>query len=165
MNYNWDIIKWIKLVLGSLWKPNRALLIKCLLQPIIRMYNDFIAMMDDINNRTRYNSSQKALEGLLNKLFDPTLTRIYINTVSDDTTIYYQPLSTETPTGYDRITQVNIADGITAGIKYQLNIAEYTTIVDFIVYVPTALAAQQSLITVWVNYYRFASLTFKIILI
>ena len=165
MNYNWDIVKWIKLVLGSLWRTNRALLMKCLLQPIIRMYNEFIAVMDDINNRTKYNSSQKVLTALLNKLFDPTLKRIYIDTVADDTTVYYQPLSTETPVGYEMIRQVNIADGITTGIQYELNIAEFVTIVDFIVYVPAALTAQQSTITAWVNYYRFASLTFKIILI
>lgn len=174
MNYNWDIVKWIKLVLGSLWATNRALLIKCLLAPILRMYNDplyptatdnFIALMDDINNRTRYNSSTKALTALLNKLFDPILNGIYIETVSDDTTIYYQPLSAETPVGYDRMTQVNIADGITTGIYYEINIAEFVTIVDFIVYVPASLTAQQPNITAWVNYYRFASLTFKIILI
>jgi len=165
MNYNWDIVKWIKLVLGSLWKPNRALLIKCLLQPIIRMYNEFIILIDDINNRTRYNSSQKALTSLLNKLFDPTLKRIYIDTVADEYQVYYQPIIGESLGDMVPLYQPIIADTDTPAPLYQLNIAEYILIVDFIVYVPTSLAAQEGNIKAWVNYYRFASLTFKIIYI
>lgn len=167
MNYTWDLISWLKLVVPPLRRqPKRLALLQVFLGWLPNIHTQFLAEKDRISWLSQFNSQQAVLASLLNDLFDATLRRINIVTGSDSRTPFYTRNGTETIPGYVKSYTRNGTEALAGHIKvYTINSSELNSITDFIVNVPSALSTNEAAITAWVNYYKFAGKKFKIVYI
>jgi hypothetical protein len=126
-------------------------------QSIIDDFNSFRSEMDF---KTKYSSEQLSLQTLLNKLFDPTLERIRIETTSDIKPLYYQFNSAE-PAPYKY--GLFASESTSADFEYSAS-ELLDSAASFQVRIPAAIdtPANRSKIASWVNYYRLHSRTFII---
>lgn len=122
------------------------------------LYKQFTDFMLFVNTRVRYNSQQKSLTALLNKLFDTSLKRIYLVTSSDIIEVIYGKYGGEMiDTIYGK------REGESAAAIYGHRAPEFENVFDGYVYVPDGLQDRESEIKAWVNYNLFLGQSYKII--
>lgn len=158
LNFNWNIENWINKMLPLERKtPINMSWIKALLSPLQTLQDLFAAKCTDLDFKVKYSAQQKVLGGMLNKLFDPTDKRIYIETISDlvpDVLIDFDDESTDAPL-------LDFDDESSDGVLLDFDDEEGDY--DFNVYVPAALAGDEDKIKSWVRLY--SSKRFQIIYI
>lgn len=159
MNYSWDIREWIE---RFDWRLKAMAVhiawIYALLKPIKDKHDELLLVNADIDLKVRYNSQQKVFAALLNKLFDDTLQRIRVVTGIDSHTPYYI---------------YSVADGATPRFLYsEADAGEPATylypkpsgaVASFKVYAPASLAADETRLKAWIDYYKLADKTYVII--
>lgn len=165
MNYNWNILTWINNMLPvRLQKPNRIGIIATLIANIKQstgtdntLYNQFVEFMLYCRLRTRYNIQQGSLQALLNKIFDPSLNRIYLVTTSDIIV---------TPYGQDAEENTEVVYGKEAGDSFETAYAytdeDYENAYDGYVYIPAELEPKEAEIRTWIDYNIFLSKRYRI---
>lgn len=167
MIYSFEIQQFINLTVASRFRKLKVIkFLKALLTPLQTLYNNFIAYKDEITFKTNYSSQQRSLAALLNKIFaaDIGIKKFRVETFEDIKPKYYKPLGSDNS---------GLADPLYTGLGSEPNSgplyfgfgAEYSSPTTFIVYAPSEVAAKENQILGWVNYYRFASKTFKIVYI
>jgi hypothetical protein len=163
MNYSFDVSKWLKLVLPACYRKTRLIaFFEALLCPLQSLHTSFVKFKNDILFRTSYNSQQGSLIALLNKVFadDIHAKRFTILTVSELKRKYFAPVSTDNsdlePDLYVGL-GTESREPIYVGLAY-----EYDNIY-FLVYAPSEVIGRETEIKAWVNYYKFAGKSFKII--
>ena len=122
------------------------------------LYRQFIDFMLYVNLRVRYNSQQKSLTALLNKVFDASLKRIYLVTSSDIIEHLYGKHSGEMV-----VTIYGKKGGESGAAIYGHRAPEFNNVFDGYVYVPYDLVEQEAEIKSWVNYNLFLGQSYKII--
>jgi len=161
MNYNFDIVLWFKLILSPILKKvNRLKWMNAIGVSFQAIFDDFNSFRAEMDFKTKYSSEQLSLQTLLNKLFDPTLERIRIETTSDIKPVYYQYNSAEpAPYKYSSFSSEVTSADVTYFASELLDSAA-----SFEVRIPAAIdtLANRSKIASWVNYYRLHSRTFII---
>lgn len=160
MKYNFDINKFLRLVLSSVLKTtNRLKWMDSISVSFKNLLNEFETFRNDIDLRTQYSSEQLVLQTLLNNLFDSTLQRIIIETTSDIKPLYYSFNSGE-PFNF----QYSYFGAEAKPPMYGYFGAELANAYNFEVRIPSAIdtVANRNKIAAWVNYYRLSSLTFII---
>jgi hypothetical protein len=114
------------------------------------LYVQFAAFRDFVFIRTSYNSQQIKLKGLLNRLFDPTLKRIQVVTISDVIRTNYLQGGIIAPG--TEIVYLNQGKYLSSGgvlLSGQIN-------------VPIELIHKEGEIKAWVDYYIFFDKNYSI---
>jgi hypothetical protein len=164
MKYNWDINKWIGLVIGFYYnKPNIKSLLEALLSPMISLHSHFLVFKTETDFKAKYSCQQRAFKSLLNRVFEDTRNgkSFYILTTADVRPLHFAPITTDNS---------ELANPIYAGLSTEPHATplyfglsqEYNEPVSFIVFAPIECQAQEKEIIGWVNYYRFVSKNFRI---
>lgn len=160
LDFNWNISSWLNKVLPKERKTTiNVSWLNALLSPIQTMADTFATKCLDWDFKIKYNSQQKILEGLLNKLYDSSLRRIRVETIADlaPPVILYH--DAEEPTG-----PVLYFDGESADGPILMHDGEESAY-DFRVLVPTSLTSSEAQIKSWINRYKLADKTYIIIYI
>lgn len=156
LNFNFNISSWINKILPLQRKTTVNISwLNALLTPLKTAQTDLETLYADLDFKVKFTAQQRVLASLLNKLFDPTDKRIRIATISDllpEVLVYFD---NESPDGHLLYFDSESADGPFINFDSEEN--EY----DFIVYVPTALTADEEKIKAWVRLY--SSKPFQII--
>jgi hypothetical protein len=164
MNYIWNMTKWVTMQLPTLLrKPKRTAFIVSILAPIKRtdieggdtdksLYAQFMAFREFVSLRVNYNSQQGSLVVLLNKLFDPALKRIRLNTINDTKEISYA-FGDEVLPGFELIY---------ANSTPPHYAVDGTAIYDGEILVPIELQGKEAEIRAWVSYHIFLDKNYKI---
>jgi hypothetical protein len=158
-NYNWNINNWLNKILGRLWRrPQPLALLKSLLVPMQDLANELSGRSITWRFQVLYSSQQLALQSMLNKLFDPTLSRIRIVTVADlvpDTNIYHDSEFDPAQALIYHDSELDIAPIIYHDSE--------DLAADYLVYVPTSLSASNAQIDAWISRYNIATKLYTII--
>lgn len=102
INYSLNISKWVKQYLPNiLRKPNRIGILIGLVAPLKWFYDEFNSFREFVYLRIGYNSQQRSLAYLLNKVFE-TGTLIKVKTISDTTKTYYA-FDGVVPVGFEQV--------------------------------------------------------------
>lgn len=121
------------------------------------LYNQFTELRNYAALRTRYNCQQGSLQALLNKLFDPSLNRIYLVTAADTLVTNYGSI-----TGDDHTTIYGKTHGETVPVIYGYTAADYNLLFDGYVYCPVALMPREAEIRKWVDFNIFLGKTYTV---
>lgn len=156
INYIVNVNKLVKQWLSqTLSKPNRIALYIVLVAPLKWFFSDFDAFRAFVDLRLNYNSQQRSLAYLLNKVFE-TGTQIKVRTVSDTFSVNYlfgQPI---VPTGGERVylstTNPFYLRSSGANLKGEI-------------ICPASLINREGEIRAWVDYVIFADKQYKVIFI
>lgn len=158
-DYSWDIESWIN---RRLHKKRRTVKhiawLNALLSPLQTIANEFSSKCQEWDFRIKYSSQQKVLASLLNKIFDPSLARIRVVTITDlmPPVILYDDIENpDHPIVYDE------DEGIQGPILYDED--EMDSAYDFKVIVPASLSGSENRIRAWVERYRIGSKNYTII--
>ncbi len=157
MNYNYNISTWITRNLPQLRKVTSIQVwLSVLLTPLQTLANDFKAVSDDLDNKVKYSGQQKLLAHILNNLFDNSLRRIRIETVSDRYPAVVLWFDSELPEGPIIAHDFESYTGPLLVHDAELSPFNYRVIV------PVSLSASETQIIAWVNRYNTATKTFII---
>lgn len=161
-DYSWNIGAWIPRRLPFKRRTDITISwLKAQLAPLQEKADEFAAKCTDWDFRVKYNSQQKVLASLLNKLFDPTSKRIRVETVSDLIGAVVLFHDTELPEA-----SVIYHDSETEPVPVIINHdSETAAAVDFRVFVPTSLTGDEDRIRAWINQYKLADKQYEIIYI
>lgn len=159
-NYSWNIANWVPrmLPLKRRTEFTIAWLVACL-SGVQVLVNDFSTKCQEWDFRVLYNSQQKVLSALLNKLFDATSKRIRVETIADiipPMIVYHDSELPEAPVVY--------FDSESAPMDVIINHdSESASALDFRVFVPSALSGLEEQIKAWINRYVLADKQYEII--
>ena len=161
-DYAWNIENWIPKRLPL--KRRTAITIawlKACLSGVQSLAYQFNVKCQEWDFRVKYNSQQKVLASLLNKLFDPTSKRIRVETISDLTHPVVLYFDSEIPEASDIYfdSETDPEDDILTFIS------EDAAQKDFRVFVPTALSSSEEQIKAWIRRYILADKQYEIIYI
>ncbi len=161
-DYSWNIENWVPRRLP--FKRRTTITIAwlvALLTGVQTVANEFAFKCQEWDFRVMYNSQQKVLASLLNKLFDTAAKRIRVETIADlfePVIMYYKSELPETPVIYYK------SEGMPNPpiIYYKSEIAAQ---LDFRVFVPTSLSGIEEQIRSWINRYNLADKQYEIVYI
>lgn len=159
MKYTWNIRFWVERILPSfLRKPIQIAWIYSLLKPLDDLNQDFLDKVLFLDRKSKFNSQQMKFAHVLNDVFDSSSRRIRVETVSKSVQATYIFLSSENETPE----YVFLAsEGQTP--LYLRTKQELDELKGFVVYVPSSLSSEEARLKSWINYYKLADKTYKII--
>lgn len=128
-----------------------------LISPLEQMKTDFYTFFNQKKEELNFTGQVGSLEILLNKRFDPTLKRIYINDLEQLPELYLFNAEENNEITYLN----NQSEGETP--IYLFNQSEYDSDNDFTIYMPNGLVFDESYLRGLVNQYKTASKRFNIV--
>jgi len=154
--YSIDINRIVKLLLPPILRTGKN--IDFILVPfrvILQLINELKQIRNHNFYFSQFNSQTILLQHLLNDLFDNQLRRIYIvNTANIYYPYFYNKIENKAPVYLFRKTE-NIA----TYLNFQ---SEYQSINDFIVYIPSSLIINLSLMMYYIDYYKISGKKYQI---
>lgn len=154
MTFNWNIIEWVHQMIPYIYRKNPLIdYVKVLVSPIAYIYGVFMDTRLTLLKKMRFNGQVIVLENMLNDIFDTSLRRIRILTISDTLRkkYVYQKQELKPLWVYQR--SENLPVYIHLLEEYRNN-GGY----DFIVEVPDGVysAVELEQIKIYTNYYKLA---------
>lgn len=164
MSYDFDIEKWLNLVVGYFYRKPRILKVAgALLAPVKTLHTQFLEFRASILFKASYSSQQRSLKSLLNRVFDSSRAgrSFDIQTSADLLPNHYAPIGSD---------ESGLVDPLYAGLASEAHVlplyaglaSEYNQVASFIVFAPIECQPREAEIKSWVNYYRFAGKNFVI---